>query len=252
LETDRGPIFLKRHRSDQAELYAGEAHGLNLLAPHIRVPEVLARGVTDDSAWLLLEWLDIGGGGDEARLGEQLAALHQQSSDAFGLDRDNHIGATDQVNGWERDWVRFYAKKRLAPQLDWAVARSLDPAIRTAGERLIDALPAFFSDYHPRPSLIHGDLWGGNHGFLADGTPVLFDPAAYYADREAEIAMTELFGGFSPRFCAAYEAAWPLDPGYRTRRDLYNLYHVLNHFNLFGGGYGRQSASLISRLLAQV
>lgn len=251
LETDRGPVFLKRHRPDQAELYAGEAHGLSLLAPHIRVPAVLAHGVTDDHAWLLLEWLDIGGGDDEERLGEQLAALHRQSGDAFGLDRDNHIGATDQINGWDRDWVRFYADKRLAPQLDWAAARGLDSGTIAVGERLIDALPAFFSDYRPRPALIHGDLWGGNHGFLTDGTPVLFDPAAYYADREAEIAMTELFGGLSSRFRAAYEAIWPLDAGYRVRRDLYNLYHVLNHFNLFGGGYGRQAGNLIARLSAQ-
>jgi len=252
LETDHGPVFLKTNRADQANLFDGEAHGLKLLAPHIRVPEVIAQGVDDGEAWLLIEWLELGGRGDDTAMGEALAALHHASSEAFGLDRNNHIGATDQINGWDRDWIRFYGQKRLAPQLDWAGRRGLSAATIDAGEKLIEALPAFFHGYHPAPSLIHGDLWGGNHDFLNDGTPVLFDPAAYYADREAELAMTELFGGFSARFRSAYEAAWPLDPGYRSRRDLYNLYHVLNHFNLFGGGYGRQASSMIDRLLAQI
>jgi fructosamine-3-kinase len=120
------------------------------------------------------------------------------------------------------------------------------------GQHLLELLPALFSDYHPRPSLLHGDLWGGNWEADGDGSPVIFDPAVYFGDREADIAMTELFGGFDRRFYQAYESAWPLDPGYRIRKQLYNLYHILNHFNLFGGGYARQAEGMIESLLAQL
>jgi fructosamine-3-kinase len=119
------------------------------------------------------------------------------------------------------------------------------------GEQLRARLPAFFSDYRPAPALLHGDLWSGNFSALSDGTPVVFDPASYYGDREADLAMTELFGGFDQDFYAAYRAAWPPDPGYAVRKSLYNLYHVLNHDQLFGGGYGRQAGQMIARLLAE-
>ena len=113
-------------------------------------------------------------------------------------------------------------------------------------------LGALFCGYHPVPSLLHGDLWSGNYGATRDGEPVLFDPAVYYGDRETDLAMSELFGGFGPAFYESYNAVWPLDPGYAIRRDLYNLYHLLNHFNLFGGGYGAQSAAAIERLLREI
>jgi protein-ribulosamine 3-kinase len=116
----------------------------------------------------------------------------------------------------------------------------------------MDALPAFFASYTPQPSLLHGDLWSGNHAYLADGTPTIFDPAVYYGDRECDLAMTELFGGYSSDFYATYHAAYPLDTGYATRRELYNLYHILNHANLFGGGYARQAEQMMQRLLADI
>lgn len=256
LETNLGRVFLKINTLDSAANFVAEAHGLNLLAPHIRVPGNAVTGVIDQHAFLLMEWLDISSTADtrqtDESLGEQIATLHRQSAAAFGLDHDNFIGATPQLNAWERSWPVFFANYRLKPQLNWAESRGLSAATLETGFCLIDELNQFFTDYHPVPSLIHGDLWGGNHGFLHDGTPVLFDPAVYYADREAEIAMTELFGGFSPRTRHAYESAWPLDAGYGQRRDLYNLYHVLNHYNLFGGGYGQQADRLIRRLLAEV
>jgi protein-ribulosamine 3-kinase len=120
------------------------------------------------------------------------------------------------------------------------------------GEALMAGLGDFFADYRPAPSLLHGDLWGGNHGFLADGTPVIFDPSAYYGDREADLAMSELFGGFAPDFYAAYREAWPLDAGYAVRKTLYNLYHILNHANMFGGGYAAQAQRMLAQLLAQI
>jgi len=256
LDTDLGRLFLKINTLEFAANFSAEADGLNLLAPHIRVPNNALTGVIDQQAFLLMEWLDIsssaiGSRADDA-LGEQIATLHRQGAHAFGLDQDNFIGALPQRNGWERNWPDFFANRRLKPQLDWTESRDFPATTRDAGYRLMDELSLFFIDYAPNPSLIHGDLWGGNHGFLHDGTPVLFDPAVYYADREAEIAMTELFGGFSHRARQAYESVWPLDAGYAQRRNLYNLYHILNHYNLFGGGYGQQADRLIRRLLVEV
>ena len=121
--------------------------------------------------------------------------------------------------------------------------------LQRLGEKLMDSLPAFFADYTPQPSLLHGDLWSGNHAYLQNGTPTIFDPAIYYGDRECDIAMTELFGGYDTDFYAAYRSAYPLDAGYATRRDLYNLYHILNHANLFGGGYARQAEQMMQKLL---
>ena len=256
LETNQGRLFLKINTLDSAANFAAEARGLNLLAPHVRVPGNAVTGTIDPHAFLLMEWLGISSTPSNSQadetLGEQIAKLHWQSAAAFGMDHDNFIGASPQLNAWERSWPAFFADYRLKPQLNWAESRGLSAATLDAGSRLIDELHLFFTDYRPVPSLIHGDLWGGNHGFLHDGTPVLFDPAVYYADREAEIAMTELFGGFSPRTRHAYETVWPLNAGYAQRRNLYNLYHILNHYNLFGGGYGQQADRLIHRLLAEV
>jgi len=148
------------------------------------------------------------------------------------------------------DWIAFYRAWRLRPQFELARHNAAPRGLLRQGERLLERLEAFFPGYHPMPSLLHGDLWGGNHGY-ADGVPVLFDPAVYYGDREVDLAMTELFGGYPADFYAAYREAWPLDPGYRVRKPLYNLYHVLNHFNLFGGGYAAQAEAMVRRLLAE-
>ncbi|MGM0517334.1 MAG: fructosamine kinase family protein [Pseudomonadota bacterium] len=250
LETDAGPLFVKTHPDRDDGMFPAEAHGLEALGERIRTPQVVASGSVDGTAYLLLEWLDLGSV-DPAALGEAMAELHAEPQEHFGFESDNFIGAMPQLGGEDDDWARFYGQRRLAPQLDWAAERGLSSSAVEAGHELVESLPAFFSDYRPWPALIHGDMWGANHGGLADGTPVLFDPATYRADREAEIAMTELFGGFPPAFYRAYEAHLPLDPGYRVRKTLYNLYHVLNHFNLFGGGYGRQADGMIRRLLAE-
>ncbi|MFW6021129.1 MAG: fructosamine kinase family protein [Guyparkeria sp.] len=251
LETNVGPLFLKTHPDRDDGMFPAEAHGLEALGARIRTPDVVAAGSVDGTAYLLLEWLDLGPVDDTA-LGEALAELHAEPEPAFGWEEDNFIGAMPQLGGEDDDWARFYGQRRLTPQLDWAAERGLSSGTIDAGRELIEALPAFFTDYRPHPALIHGDMWGANHGALADGTPILFDPATYRADREAEIAMTELFGGFSPGFYRAYQAHLPLDPGYRTRKTLYNLYHVLNHFNLFGGGYASRADGMIRQLLAEL
>ena len=255
LDSSEGPRFLKTGPADAADGFAAEADGLAALeGGGMRVPRVLARGDTEGRAWLLLEYLDLRGldGAAGARLGETLAAMHGETAGNFGWHRDNYIGATPQANGELGNWVTFLRERRLGPQLALANRRGAPAGLAEAGARLLEALPGFFAGYDPHPSLLHGDLWGGNAAALGDGTPALFDPATYRADREAEIAMTELFGGFAPGFYQAYQAHLPLDAGYRTRKTLYNLYHLLNHFNLFGGGYGRQALVSCERLLATV
>ena len=181
---------------------------------------------------------------------EQLAAMHAHTAAGFGWDRDNTIGATPQPNQWTRDWVTFLREQRIGHQLGLARDNGLPAATHDRVERVQSALPRLFDVYQPQPSLLHGDLWGGNWAVESGGHPVVFDPAVYYGDREADLAMTELFGGFDRGFYEAYRRTWPLDPGYDVRRDLYQLYHILNHFNLFGGGYAGQVRALADRLLA--
>jgi protein-ribulosamine 3-kinase len=188
----------------------------------------------------------------ESALGERLALQHRRAATAFGWRRDNTIGRTPQLNGWSESWVTFLRERRLRYQLDLAARNGYSGRLQPQADALLERLHAFFTDYQPIPSLLHGDLWGGNWAVAEDGGPVIFDPAVYYGDREADLAMTRLFGGFGPDFYAAYQAAWPLDAGARTRCDLYNLYHVLNHANLFGTGYIRQAQTLIGSLLAQL
>jgi fructosamine-3-kinase len=220
----------------------------------VRVPDVLACGLCDGRARLELEYLDLRGldRACGAALGQQLAALHGHVGERFGFDGDNFIGGLPQENAWRDNWALFFAERRLRPQLRWAIGNGMERQLADRGLALAERLGAFFLDYRPRPSLLHGDLWSGNASALADGTPVIFDPAVYYGDREADIAMSELFGGFPESFYAGYRAAWPLDAGYETRKTLYNLYHVLNHFNLFGAAYLGQARRMIEKLLAEL
>jgi len=255
--TDGRRFFLKLNDGSRAGMFASEAAGLSELgrANALRVPTPIAWGVTEATAWLVLEYLALESAGDPVALGKGLAQLHRTCSPmpiaAFGWHQDNTIGATPQVNTPAREWQGFFRDCRLGFQLNLAKQQGAGKRLLRDGERLMADMDQFFGGYAPQPSLLHGDLWSGNHAYC-DGGPVVFDPAVYYGDREADLAMTELFGGFSPRFYQAYQEAWPLDPGYPTRRDLYNLYHVLNHFNMFGGGYGNQAERMASSLLAQL
>ena len=247
--------FLKLNDPTGAEMFAAEQTGLQALAraEQLRVPLTIANGYNDKYAWLLLEWLNLTTGNAKAarHLGKALANLHHISADGFGFDMDNTIGRTPQTNGWDGDWLTFYRDRRLKPQLELAIANGAPKSLKTKMAKLFDRLGDWFQEYTPVPALLHGDLWGGNWAMLSNGQPVVFDPAAYFGDREADIAMTMLFGGFPNEFYVAYEAAWPLDAGAERRRPLYNLYHVLNHFNLFGGSYLSQADRIIAELLAQ-
>jgi len=252
-----GDWFVKLNDAGRLAMFEAEAEGLAEIARTgtVRVPEPVCWGVAEGQAFLVLEHLPLGGGDAraEALLGERLAALHAVTApEGFGWRRDNTIGATPQPNAWMRDWVAFWRERRLGFQLALAERNGHGGRLTEKGARLLEALPALLEGHRPMPSLLHGDLWGGNWSALPDGEPVIYDPAVYYGDREADLAMTELFGGFGPRFHEAYRAAWPLEPGYGVRKVLYNLYHVLNHLNLFGGGYRPQAERMIERLLAEV
>ena len=246
--------FLKLNRAAQLPMFEAEAAGLKEMAQSnsIRVPGVICSGTCNGQSYLVLEALDFstGSSGSAEQLGQQLAAMHHYTSDRFGWYMDNTIGSTPQPNQQSDDWVNFWQQHRLGFQLRLAGQNGASRSLLEKGDQLMDALPHFFMDYQPKASLLHGDLWSGNYAFLKSGEPVIFDPAVYYGDREADIAMTELFGGFPQAFYAAYNEAWPLDPGYTQRKKLYNLYHILNHFNLFGGGYAQQAESMIEQLLS--
>ncbi len=249
-----GPLFVKIASREQLAMFEAEADGLQELtrAKAIRVPRVLAVGLADASAFLALEWIDLGGSvaSASARFGEQLARQHRTFGEQFGWHRDNTIGSTPQINTCSASWPAFFREHRLRYQLALAARNGYRGRLQEQGARLLEHLPELFAGHDPEPSLLHGDLWGGNFGVDSAGAPVIFDPAVYYGDREADLAMTRLFGGFSSSFYAAYESAWPLPPAARMRMDLYNLYHVLNHLNLFGSGYQAQAESMIARLLA--
>jgi protein-ribulosamine 3-kinase len=245
--------FVKLNDASRGSMFEAEAEGLGEIARTrtVRVPAPVCWGTADGSTYLVLEYLELGGAHTAhlERLGQQLARMHRTTRDQFGWQRDNTIGSTPQINTPSPDWVDFWRRHRLGFQLDLAAHNGRD--LKRKGERLMADLGEFFRDYRPVPSLLHGDLWSGNVG-AAGQQPVIFDPAVYYGDHEADLAMTELFGGFSNRFYQAYHETWPLDPGYKTRKTLYNLYHVLNHFNLFGGGYASQAERMIDSLLSEL
>ncbi len=247
-----GQWFVKLSTSGQARRYFElEAEGLRALnRAGLNTPAVLGAGEQDGTAWLVLAYVSMGGGNScQAELGRQLATAHRHFGDRFGWPADNRIGATPQLNGWLDDWLEFWRQRRLLPQLQWLQQKAPELNLLHKATPLLENLEAFFDGYRPQPSLLHGDLWSGNAACNDEGQPVVYDPACYYGDRETDLAMTELFGGFSPAFYRAYEETWPLDPGYARRKPLYNFYHILNHANLFGGGYGIQAARLLETLL---
>ena len=226
-----GNLFVKTGPASSSDMFSAEAEGLSELAAPgvIRIPQVVACGVHSDTAFLATEWLELGRAtrDTEARLGEQLALLHETTRDRFGWHRDNTIGLTPQHNDWSDDWVDFLREQRLGFQLQLAAENGFSGPLQEQGARLLKRLPVFLEDHQPRPALLHGDLWGGNWG-SCEGAPVIFDPAVYYGDPESDLAMTRLFGGFGPAFYDAYAAHTPPAAGSHNRSDLYQLYHVLN------------------------
>jgi fructosamine-3-kinase len=256
LRAENLSYFVKLNTPGRLSMFEAEAEGLQALAQAqaTRVPKLVVCGKTTHYAFLVIEYIALHNltPHSEQLLGQQLAKLHLQKQAYFGWHCDNTLGSTEQVNGHYHDWIVFWQQQRLGHQLTLATAKGYGGRLQTQGEKLCATLEPLFTGYRPQPALVHGDLWRGNVASDQQGNPVIYDPACYFGDRETDLAMTELFGGFSPAFYQAYQAAYPLAPGYVDRKILYNLYHILNHLNMFGESYLYQAENMISMLLKRL
>ena len=257
-------VFAKLNTLENTGFFEAEEAGLNAIADTgaIGTPKLLFRGadIKRGISFLVMEFIDRAPVAFDfcEDFGRSLAQMHKadtavitgktassENGKAFGFSTDNYIGATQQINDWRDSWITFFCECRLEPQIKWA-DRYFDDSVRRKLSRLLDKLPEILIEPE-RPALLHGDLWSGNYITGSDGRAWLIDPAVYIGHPEADIAMTELFGGFSGRFYGAYEEISPLAPGYSDRRNIYNLYHLLNHLNLFGGMYLMEVIETVER-----
>ena len=254
LELNSGKLFfLKMARQGNYDMFDSEEQGLEELrkAAAVSVPEVVAK----DTDFLLLEWIEEGEGNDDSsmeKLGFQFAELHRFHADKFGFLQENFLGDSPQINipstTGSENWATFYAENRLQYQAELAEKNGYaTQEMRILLDLLIMKIPDLLSGTEEKPSLLHGDLWCGNYLVDVSGKPWLIDPAIYYGHREADLAMTSLFGGFTETFYAAYKSAFPLSPDYAVREPLYQLYHLLNHLNLFGTGFYGQVLAILKR-----
>ncbi len=249
ISSSTATYFIKLNQADQIAMFAAESEGLKQISATttIRVPQPICSGIAATSAYLVLEYLELSSSKTNwQEMGRKLAAMHQAPiSQVFGWQQNNTIGATPQINTWTANWIDFYTQHRLLYQFQLARQRG---ANFPQQDKLLAAIPQLLN-HKPQPSLVHGDLWGGNAGFTIAGEPVIYDPATYFGDREVDLAMSELFGGFPADFYRGYNAVFPLKSGYAHRKTLYNLYHIINHFNLFGGSYAAQANRMIEQIL---
>lgn len=250
--------FVKLNNASHGNMFEVEAQALQEIAASntICVPQPICTGHTKDQSWLVMEFLALAhsapSGASARQLAQQLCAMHKNTAAQFGWHTNNTIGSTPQTNQQHTHWVDFWREQRLQPQLRLAEQNGYGKALSTMGERLLSDFGVLFASHQPVAAMLHGDLWAGNAAALTNGTPIIFDPALYYGDRETDIAMTQLFGGFSPDFYTAYNQAWPLDDGFSVRKTLYNLYHILNHLNLFGESYLSQAVCMSEQILAEI
>jgi protein-ribulosamine 3-kinase len=255
-ESSEQSYFVKVTSAAEFNRFEVEAAELQVLqqSSTIRVPQVINYGQHSEHALLILEWIDLQPASpqSDAILGEQLAQLHRITKPLFGWKHHNYIGSTPQINWWNKSWSNFWSDHRFEAQLNRAIDNNAPSDFIERAALLNTLTNGFLSSHQPVASLLHGDLWNGNRSMDTNGSPVIYDPALYFGDRECDFAMTKLFGGFHKEFYAAYEAAWPLESGWQQRVDLYNLYHVLNHFNLFGGEYLQQADRMVNRLLSEL
>lgn len=239
--------FVKINSAEGLEMFRAEALALEEITATqtIKVPKPICYGSAGNHSYLVLEYLELDRGNRQSwqKMGQQLAQLHRlQRENRYGWKINNTIGSTPQINQWQDNWADFFAQQRIGYQLQRANRKG---ANFSNIQQIIARIRDLLQERNPHPSLLHGDLWGGNAGFTREGIPIIFDPAFYHGDRETDIAMTELFGGFPPEFYQGYNQEYPLDSGYQQRKTIYNLYHILNHFNLFGGSYLSQAKSMI-------
>lgn len=253
LTTSAGDYFLKWNASPPADLFQREAEGLDEMRdfanPFLHIPKVIwSREADQLPGLLLMEYLPpaVATPGYEERLGRGIARLHRKSASAYGFYHPNYCGTTLQDNTWSDSWAEFYAQRRIGALVEQIRSvRGMSSGDMKIYENLIDQIPQLLS-HSTIPSLIHGDLWSGNYMYTTIG-PALIDPACYYADREMELGMMKLFGGFSAGVWIAYQDEFPLLPDWQQRIPLYQLYHLLNHYLLFGGSYGSQSLNIAKR-----
>ncbi|MDQ6950372.1 MAG: fructosamine kinase family protein [Mariprofundales bacterium] len=247
-------FLVKLNHQNQLTMFEAEREGLALLrsvGASVRIPAVVCCGSAQDRSWLVLEYIPLRPSTDGTAevLGSAMATIHRQTDDRYGWSRDNTIGVTPQMNAQGDSWRDFFRDHRLGEQLRLAENNHLDMALLRKGEFVLNACNALLAGHQPPASLLHGDLWSGNQAADQRGAPVVFDPAVYYGDRECDLAMTRLFGGIPDAFLRAYHDLYPIDSGFERRMPLYNLYHLLNHANMFGGGYVRQAEKTMDRLL---
>ncbi|KAK4534405.1 hypothetical protein CDCA_CDCA01G0430 [Cyanidium caldarium] len=251
-------FFVKLGAPEAVSMFSAEFEGLREMqqTQSVRVPAPVCYGIAERRSFIVMESLNLGAGGADSyrQLGEQLAAMHRHSSDGrgYGWHRGNTIGATPQINTWTEDWPTFFVEHRLRYQFRLADRRGHPfHDHEVVLQRVKEVLAEHCTHHQVMPSLVHGDLWGGNVAVLSDsGEPVIYDPATYYGDREVDLAMSELFGRLPGPFYSAYHAVWPIPPGYQeARREIYNLYHILNHGALFGEGYYQQAESMVRSIM---
>ena len=244
--------FVKTQDVSLISMFHAEQQGLLALSQcaELNIPHSLGVIHHGQTALLVLTHLELHQKSDAGleRLGRGLAQLHHIEHQHFGFEQDNFIGRTPQKNTWANNWTDFWNTCRLQPQIHLLKNKGAPKSFINTAQKFCERLPLLLG-HQPRPSLLHGDLWSGNYGICADGTPSVFDPAVYFGDRETDLAMTRLFGGFSQRFYDAYQEIWPSEYGCQERSDIYNIYHLLNHANLFGGSYLAQAQSAMQRFI---
>ncbi len=248
-------VFVKSLPVDQGDLLSAEADGLEAIAATgtVRVPRVVRWGAQDDIAWLALEYLELAQRSPhaDAELGRALAEMHHHGAENFGWHRNNYIGLTPQHNPQLDDWTAFFLAHRLDCQFDRLASAHPEKNWADLKQAIGQSWRKTHAGHQPSPALVHGDLWCGNAAAVGRDQPVIFDPAVHYADRETDLAMTSLFGGFSESFYRAYEDTWPLPAGHEQRELYYKLYHVLNHANLFAGAYLESAGRMCYRILGE-
>ena len=244
--TTDGIYFLKESNAEKFPgMFEAEAKGLELLRSTgtFCIPRVISLEQESGKARLFLQWLERKNTGNWREAGKMLAKLHQNTSDFFGLDHPNYIGSLSQANAMRKTWAEFFASQRILPQLKLAYeSRKIDAGLLKQGENFCGEIHSIFPE--EKPALLHGDLWSGNFFFTANG-PAVFDPAVYYGHREMDLAMTKLFSGFDEEFYEGYENEFPLEKSWRSRIDFCNLYPLLVHVNLFGGGYVQEVKAIL-------
>lgn len=252
--TDQGTFFVKYNNNNALNMYQAEAYALDLIAKTktVRVPEVFYCGEDEGTSLLIMEYIDLQPHTPKTQelLGHQLALLHSSTrKNKFGFDIDNTIGITPQINEWSADWTNFFGEHRLGALMNLVQRKVHDDELVTLVRKLIEKLPNFFEDSIRYSSLLHGDLWSGNTAADADGNPVVFDPASYYGHDECDFSIAMMFGGFHQSFFFAYHEVIPTQQGFEDRNLIYQLYHYLNHYLLFGSSYRTSCMSIVKKLV---